>query len=249
MSLRACVLPALMALFPLGILANGACAQSPREQLGAMVRQLHDSPTDILLRERIIKAALALRPAPAMPEDARMHFVRGVTLQKGSKDKYGYELAAGEYEKALLLAPWAGDVYFNYSVVLEQLEKFDGAIDAARLYGMASGSSETAREAQDRIYALEAKRQLAAHAGVAEFSADNDHLIVPGERIGPIRIGMSYQEVVRLLGPPDHRLGTTDRISDREIDSYEWDHGEYKCDERPSTVYFFAIQDKSHGLT
>jgi len=56
-------------------LAASAYAQSPREQLQQMVEQLQKSPNDNALRERIIKLGAQIKPAPAIPEEARKHFV------------------------------------------------------------------------------------------------------------------------------------------------------------------------------
>lgn len=44
-------------------------------------------------------------------------------------------------------------------------------------------------------------------------SAYGDWKIIPGERIGEVKIGMDHTDVIRLLGTPDHEedLGETDR--------------------------------------
>jgi len=65
----------LVLLFGVLMLANSANAESPREQLKQMVEQLQQSPSDNALREKIIKLAQELRPAPAVPEEARRHFI------------------------------------------------------------------------------------------------------------------------------------------------------------------------------
>ena len=43
---------------------------------------------------------------------------------------------------------------------------------------------------------------------VQQALAASDHLIVPGERIGPIRLGMGMDEVVAILGQPDNGAKT-----------------------------------------
>src|SRR5258708_651892 len=64
------------------------------------------------------------------------------------------------------------------------------AILAVMLAGCASGSGGSVFVADQR------QRRLAL--------ATSDHLIVPGQRIGPIRLGMGMDEVVITLGKPDH---------------------------------------------
>ena len=47
-----------------------ALAESQREQLSQMVEQLQKTPGDNALREKIIRLAQELKPAPALPEEA-----------------------------------------------------------------------------------------------------------------------------------------------------------------------------------
>ncbi len=143
-------------------LAASAYAQSPREQLQQMVEQLQKTPTDNALRERIIKLGAEIKPAPAIPEEANHAFVKGNVFQKEAKDASGYELAISAYREALRAAPWWGDAYYNLAVALESGRKFDEAIASIKLYmaSVQAGSAE-AREAQNRMYAIEAKNELA----------------------------------------------------------------------------------------
>jgi hypothetical protein len=145
------------------VLSASAHAQSPREQLNQMVEQLQKSPADNVLREKIIKLAGETKPAPAVPEEANRAFVRGNVFQKEAKDTSGYELAIAAYRDALRVAPWWGDAYYNLAVALESARKFDEAISSIKLYmtSLPTGGAEV-REAQNRIYAIEAKSEMAA---------------------------------------------------------------------------------------
>jgi hypothetical protein len=53
--------------------------------------------------------------------------------------------------------------------------------------------------------------------------ATSDHLIVPGERIGPIRLGMSTQEVLATLGPPDEKKDLI-KADNGTVLTVEWDY-------------------------
>jgi len=57
----------LVLFFGVLMLANVANAESPREQLKQMVGQLQQNPDDNALREKIIKLAQKIKPAPAIP--------------------------------------------------------------------------------------------------------------------------------------------------------------------------------------
>jgi tetratricopeptide (TPR) repeat protein len=151
------------------LISSPALAQNgsnPSETLQQYVSELRQNTDDVSLREQIIRAALALDPQPAIPEEARRHFVRAVTIQKDATSEADAELAAREYREALLLAPWWGDAYFNLGVAAQTANLFDEAIRAFRLYLLTQPPSDDARDAQDRIYAVEAKRELARSADV-----------------------------------------------------------------------------------
>lgn len=74
-------------------------AQSPRDQLTQMVEQLQKTPTDNALRERIIRPAVELMPAPAIPEHARERFVMGVTLLKKASNPTDARRAGDGFNK------------------------------------------------------------------------------------------------------------------------------------------------------
>jgi tetratricopeptide (TPR) repeat protein len=155
-----------------------AQAQSPREQLEQLVVQLQRTPTDNALRERVLKLGAEMKPAPAIPEEANRAFVKGNVFLKEAQGMVGYDLAITAYRDALRIAPWWGDAYFNLGVALTSANRFDEAIVSFKLY-MHSVLSESAeaRDAQNRIYALEAKSEMAtkqaAIAAAAQAAANS----------------------------------------------------------------------------
>jgi tetratricopeptide (TPR) repeat protein len=136
-----------------------AQAQSARQQLEQLVQQLQSKPDDNALRAKIIKSAQDLKPAPAIPEEARRHFVRAVTLQKDAQKPEDYDLPIKEYRQALLLAPWWSDAYFDLASALELKQEYPEAIQNLKLSLLANPEGPDARTAQDRTYALEAKQE------------------------------------------------------------------------------------------
>jgi tetratricopeptide (TPR) repeat protein len=140
-------------------LAANAYAQTPREELKQMVEQLQKSAGDNALREKIIKLAASIKPAPAIPEEARRFFVRAVTLQKDAKSPGDYAAAIAEYRQALAIAPWWPDAYFNMSIAQEAGGRFDEARNALSLYLASSPNEADARGARDRVYAMEARQE------------------------------------------------------------------------------------------
>ena len=121
-------------VFIVFILAAGAVfAETPREQLKQMVQQLQKNPNDNALREKIIKLAQELKPAPAVPDEAERRMVRGTAAFKGSKSVADYRDAAKEFEQAALAAPWYGDAYVNLGVAQDKAENYEAALRSLKL--------------------------------------------------------------------------------------------------------------------
>ena len=139
-----------------------AFAQTPREQLQQMVEQLQKTPTDNALRERVIKLAAEMKPAPAIPEEARRALVRGNAAMTDAKSPDAAARPIELYEEALTIAPWWGDAYFNLSKARELRQEYDLAIHALRFFLLSAPPEADARQAQDQIYVLEEKRDRLA---------------------------------------------------------------------------------------
>lgn len=99
----------LLALILGLIMAPPAAAQSAREQLQQITAQLQNNPSDSALREKIIKLARTIKPAPAIPEQAREYFVAGSTIAKAAQSPAQQQLAVAKFAQALTVAPWWGD--------------------------------------------------------------------------------------------------------------------------------------------
>ncbi len=151
--------------------AKARPASSPRTQLKQSIEQLQKTPDDAALREKIIKLARTVKPAPTVPEEARRHFVQAVTLQKDAKGTSDYDEVLAEYAQALLIAPWWGDAYYNLSVANEAAGRFEAALPALKLFLATGPKQADARQAQDHVYALEAKLKKAAKENSAKEEA------------------------------------------------------------------------------
>ena len=60
-------------------------AQSSQDTLTQYISNLQKNPNDYALREKIIKHVQGMRQKPAIPEEARKHFIKAVTMQKEAK--------------------------------------------------------------------------------------------------------------------------------------------------------------------
>lgn len=149
-----------LALVLLFVFMSLVQAQSPQDTLTQYLSDLQKNPNDYALRQKIIRHVQTMKPAPAIPEDARRYFVKAVTMQKEAKNTKGFEIAVNAYNQALLIAPWWPEAYYNLSIALESSGQYDEAVKALKLYLVTNPSASDVRAAQDKIYAIEAKKEI-----------------------------------------------------------------------------------------
>lgn len=119
------------------------------------------------LCESAIRVAQKLSPAPNIPEEARRFSIRAQAWLKDAKSVADFGEAVKEFSKALRVAPWWGDMYYNRGVVLEKAGRYAEAIGSYKLYLLASPSAPDAGNVKDQIYALEVKQEKAQRDSVA----------------------------------------------------------------------------------
>jgi hypothetical protein len=163
-------LNATVVLFLVAVLSLSLsiCAQAQsstsQQRLQQYVADLQRNPNDTALREKIIKLALEMKPAPAIPEEARRHYVMAKTLFDGAKKPEDFGDSIAEFKSALLAAPWWPEANRDLGLALEAAQPFDEAITYVKLYMATNPGEERTRAAQDEIYKIGAKKQLAAKA-------------------------------------------------------------------------------------
>ncbi len=133
---------------------------NPRAMFAQLTEQIKNKPDDNSTRRLIVKLAAQLKPAPAIQEEARRHFVEGSTIVKAGKNPAEQALAVQSFNEALKIAPWWPDAWYNLAVAQELAGQFDDAEKSFTLYILSNPGETEQREAQDRIYALSAKRKL-----------------------------------------------------------------------------------------
>ncbi len=151
-----------------GTKSSKSPAKANAAELAQMADQLRQSPRDDALRERLIRYARTMSPPPKPPEEARRWFVRGNVALADAHEKADYAHAASLFEQAVSNAPWWSDAYAALAKADESSENFDGAIRALRSFAIATTSEKDAREAEDRSYALEEKRDRQAKRDEAQ---------------------------------------------------------------------------------
>lgn len=131
-------------------------SSSSAEALKPYIDDLRKNPGDLALREKIIKLALGIKPAPAVPEDAERYMARGAAFFSKASDAAGYRKAIAEFESAANAAPWLAVAYFNLGVAQEKAGLYLEAIQSLKFYLMAAPDAKNARDVKNTIYGLEA---------------------------------------------------------------------------------------------
>jgi tetratricopeptide (TPR) repeat protein len=157
-------------------------AQSPQDTLNQYVSDLQRNPSDTALRERIINLAREMNPPPAIPEEARRHYVKASTLLEDAKQPSDSADAAEEFRQALLVAPWWGEAYMKMGLAQETAQRYDEAIASLKLFMAAKPQDEVLRKTQDEIYKIEAKRDKAAKVAKAKAKEPSPEAVAAREQ-------------------------------------------------------------------
>ncbi len=152
--------PLLIAAIVFSLLSPGFAAQAKKtgtspDTLKQYTDDLKKNPSDKALREKIIKLALGMKPAPSIPEDAERSVVRGAAFFQKASDNNGYKKAIAEFEAATNAAPWLAVAYYNLGVAQEKAGLYPEAIQSLKFYLMAAPDAKNARDVRNKIYALE----------------------------------------------------------------------------------------------
>ncbi len=173
--MRNCARTAALLVIALGLAAGFTFAQAPATDNRALLKQyaaeLQKSPDDFALREKIVKLATQITPAPPIPEEARRHYVIAKTLLKDAQKPEDFNDVVAEFRSALLAAPWWGDAYGELGMILKSAGRYDEAMTALKLYVASNPGEEKARGAQDEIYIIEAKQKKASREADAQAQA------------------------------------------------------------------------------
>ena len=144
------------------ILISAVQAQSPQQTLNQYIADLQKNPSDYALREKIIKHVQTMRPAPAIPEEARRHYVMAKTLSDEAKKVEDFNDAIAEFRGALLAAPWWAEANRDFGLTLEAAKRYDEAIAYIKLYMATNPGSDRTRARRMRFTKLKQRRNWQA---------------------------------------------------------------------------------------
>src|SRR6266403_1341445 len=123
------VMLALLWTVSTGAVSTGAFAQTSGAEFAQMLDILGKTPKDDALREQIVRAGRALKPAPAIPEEARRELIRGNAAVEEAAGPDDYARAAQHYQGAVDLAPWWGPAYMSLARAQELGQDYQYALE------------------------------------------------------------------------------------------------------------------------
>ena len=146
-----------LALLPLALALGVTQARSTdlRPTLAQSVIALQKAPADTVLREKIIKLALEMKPAPAVPEEAKGFMASGTALFTAAKSPEDFKKAAWEFVKATSAAPWLAEAYYNLASAQEKAGFGAEAAESLRLYLLAAPKAPDAKAVAAHLSALQ----------------------------------------------------------------------------------------------
>lgn len=162
----------------LAVTPSRSPAQQPStaKDLQQLTDELNGQPDNDQLREKIIKLVATLTRRPELPEEARRLAIQADTIRKGANNRTEMKGAVEALERALTLAPWWIDGYYNLAIVQELAGNLAAADRSLRFYLLGNPDQRDARQARDKAYAIAAKEQL-LYSQVGSGSATPEALL------------------------------------------------------------------------
>lgn len=110
-------------------------------------------PEDLLVRQKAATLAAGMSSLPPVPEEAENFSVRAQTRLK--MEGANFAEAAEEMTKAIRLAPWWADGYYNMGLMAASERQYIAAVNNLKLYLKLSPGSEDAEAVKKKIVELE----------------------------------------------------------------------------------------------
>ncbi len=133
----------------------------PAERFAFYKSAFDKNPRNDFLRSKVIAAAVALPEAPAVPEAARQLFLLATDQIKQASTPSALDSPIALLDKAVSIAPWWGNAYYNLARALEMQGRYNEAIQQIKLYLETKPNEADAKEASARIVVLETQKEIA----------------------------------------------------------------------------------------
>lgn len=139
------VLLALPVLRPAALSAAPA-PESERQVFLRLLAAVQVDQEDAAAREKLLSHVRGMKSRPTIPVEAKRYYIRAMAAQLDAVNDDDFDKVARTYNKALEIAPWWGQCYFNRSKALESAKRFEEAAEAMRFYNMLRAPGEAAAD-------------------------------------------------------------------------------------------------------
>jgi ankyrin repeat protein len=137
-------------------------SRNPETVFVQAMNDLQFQPNDEARRDKVIKLVLGLPALPAIPDEARQLALQASALMKQSSTPKEMEQPIWLLRKALAIAPWWGNAYYNLSRALELSGQYDDAAKQLSYYLELIPSAADANEVRNHIAVIQAEKEAAA---------------------------------------------------------------------------------------
>ncbi len=164
----------ILALFLLGSIAISAAQTTKpaatsrqsadataRKQFAAALAEFREQPGDTDLRDKVIRLARSLKPAPAIPPEARDCFAQGMAQFERAATAEDFRGAAKQFELAVQAAPWYAEAYYKLAAAYAKAGDYEKEKQALRVYMTAVRDESSVQAAQNLIKEAEYKQAQA----------------------------------------------------------------------------------------
>jgi tetratricopeptide (TPR) repeat protein len=134
------------------------------------------NPRDETLRQRIIALSGQLPEPPPIPEEARQLFTAAADQIKQAATPAALDQPIALLRKALEIAPWWSNAYYNLSRALEMRGQYDDAARQLNYYLELQPAEADAQQARAHLVVIQAEKDAADQAQ-ARLNADNETLV------------------------------------------------------------------------
>lgn len=144
-----------------------------RESFNKAVKELQADPSNKALRKKIFAMAREMSTPPEAPDEVAILKGKAAYIIKTAGSTADYHPAVEAYEKAVNLAPWVPDLYYNLGVVQEKAGMPAEAIASFKLYLAADPDAEDREKVLARLGGLEVQMEKQVQGGGRVQQAGN----------------------------------------------------------------------------
>jgi tetratricopeptide (TPR) repeat protein len=124
---------------------GAAPADKPRYAFLRLLAKVRENPEDVKAKEALIVFADKMDPRPSIPVEAKKFYVKAMALHLEAVNDTDFDKAVMAYERALEIAPWWGQCYYNMGMALDSGKRFREAEEALRLYALVKPRDKSGR--------------------------------------------------------------------------------------------------------